>query len=352
VRRRAAPFTMSKQPTPVELSAEDRRTLRAWINDAAQFQLRAQRARIILLAAERRSTKQIARALGVRAARVSKWRTRFAAAGLAGLEDVAKPGKPRQYDQSIDRRILALVEEPPPAGTLVWTGRLLAQALGHISLDYVWKVLRRNGIKLRRGDRLEVETRSAIRTRLTTILALYLGGRTCAFLISSCEGATTESLPRGFVRAASPEAAADLRLSARAKALTLLDALQWALSLAEHGRYTGRSARSLDAFLNDARSRFPSGEIHVFVLGSALQPHPDLHIFEIPTVPTFKEHLRSWLLPLCNGAGPPTVELVSRLISLVERLIMAQMASPQAAFEWHARVLCAASAEARRGSTS
>jgi transposase len=336
---------MAKQATPVELSAEDQRTLRAWIKDAAQFQLRAQRARIILLAAERRSTKQIARVLGVRAARVSKWRTRFAAAGLAGLEDVAKPGKPRQYDESVDRRILALVEQPPPAGAPVWTGRLLAQAIENVSLHYIWKVLRQKGVKLRRRDRLEVEIRSPIRTRLATIIALYLGGSTCAFLIATCEGATIPSPPRGFVRAASPDAAADLRLSARAKALTLSDALQWALSRAEDGLYTGRSARSLDAFLSDARSRLPSGEIHVFLLGSALQPHPGLHIFAIPTVAAFKEHLRSWLFPLCNGAGSPSVDLVSRLVSLAERLVAAQMASPQAAFEWHAPVLRAGSSE-------
>jgi transposase len=328
---------MAKQATPVELSAEDQRTLRTWIRDASESQSRAQRARIILLAAERRSTKQIARTLGVRAARVSKWRTRFAAAGLAGLEDVARPGKPRQYDELIDRRILSLVEESPPAGAAVWTGPLLAKTLGSVSLDHVWKVLRQNAVKLRPRDQLEIETQSPFRSRSVAVLGIYLSNSASAFLVGVCDGAAPGAA-RSFVRTPSPEVAAHLKLNARAERPSLLDALQWAVALAERGSYIGRSARSLDAFLSEARSFLPDGEIHVYVTGSLRQPHPDLHIFEIPTLSALKEHLRSWLVPFLKSAGPVNRETISQLVSLGERLVLAQTARLQAAFEWYARL--------------
>ena len=327
---------MAKQPTPIALSLDDRQKLRAWIKDAADVQLKAQRARIILLAAEQRSTNQIARALGVRSARVSKWRTRFAAYGLAGLENVAKPGKPRQYGETIDSRILFLVEQPPPPGVVVWTGPLLARALGNVSIDYVWKVLRRNGIKLRRHNPLEVETRSLFGTKLTSLIAVYLSSRASAFLIGAHDPAAGGSIApaRSFVRAANSEAAAHLRQTVRAGSLTLLDALQGAVALAERNLYTSRSVRTLDDFLADARSWWSLCEIHAFVLGTPRRSHPELRLIPLSTSATFQECLSSCLTLLSiEGAEP-----VAKLLGAAGQFVFAQSTGAQAPFEWHTRI--------------
>jgi len=87
------------------------------------------RARIVLLAAEGRSTPSIARELGTMPRTVSGWRGRFAREGLAGLEDRPHPGPAPKYDSATGRRILALLDEPPPNGYARWTGPLLAEAL-------------------------------------------------------------------------------------------------------------------------------------------------------------------------------------------------------------------------------
>jgi transposase len=55
-----------------------------------------ERAQVILRAAASEATRAIAAALGVRPATLSKWRTRFAPAGVAGLQDAARPGRPRK----------------------------------------------------------------------------------------------------------------------------------------------------------------------------------------------------------------------------------------------------------------
>ncbi|NOZ20973.1 MAG: helix-turn-helix domain-containing protein [Planctomycetes bacterium] len=63
--------------------------------------------------------------------RVSKWRTRFARLGIEGLKDAPRTGPPPRYDESTERRILAVLDETPPKAT--WTGKLVAKRLGDAS---------------------------------------------------------------------------------------------------------------------------------------------------------------------------------------------------------------------------
>jgi transposase len=141
---------MAKRATSILLSADEKRTLERWRRAHKTEQRVAERARIILLAAQGMSNLQIAAALGTRPARVSKWRTRFARQRLAGLADEARPGKPRRYNAATEKRILQKLDEAPPSGHATWTGQLLAKALGKVSSQQVWRVLRRRAISLRR----------------------------------------------------------------------------------------------------------------------------------------------------------------------------------------------------------
>jgi transposase len=58
-----------------------------------------------------------------------RWRHRFADEGLGGLKDKPRFGKEPIYTKATDKRILALLDNPPPAGFARWTGPLLADAL-------------------------------------------------------------------------------------------------------------------------------------------------------------------------------------------------------------------------------
>ncbi|RZN08020.1 helix-turn-helix domain-containing protein, partial [Bradyrhizobium sp. Leo121] len=104
------------------------------------------RARIVLLAAEGCSTRAIAKTVGVQPRIVSHWRHRFADEGLAGLEDKPRPGKKPIYTKATGKRILALLDKPPPAGFARWNGPLLAEALGDVDVQYVWRFLREHKI--------------------------------------------------------------------------------------------------------------------------------------------------------------------------------------------------------------
>ena len=54
----------------------------------------AQRARIVLLAAEGVPNAEIARRVGVSRPTVVGWRQRYAETGIAGLADLDRPGRP------------------------------------------------------------------------------------------------------------------------------------------------------------------------------------------------------------------------------------------------------------------
>lgn len=100
--------------TEIVLSTEERGTLEAWLRASTTERRYVDRARYILAAAEGQQTKQIAKRFGVRAATVSKWRTRFAEQRLAGLSDAPRPGAKVRYGPETEKRILATLDTPPP----------------------------------------------------------------------------------------------------------------------------------------------------------------------------------------------------------------------------------------------
>ena len=102
----------------------------------------------MLLAAEGRSTRSIARELRTMPRTVSTWRGRFARDGLPGLADKPRPGPVPKYGDESGRRILALLDQPPPRGYARWTGPLIARALVDVHAQQVWRFLRAHKIDL------------------------------------------------------------------------------------------------------------------------------------------------------------------------------------------------------------
>jgi transposase len=102
--------------THIQLTDEERRILESRRRHGKTEPRQVLRARIILAAAQGEKTRRIAEDLKVRPNTVSKWRTRFARKGLAGLDDAQRPGKPRSYGQHPENRVLKQLDEPPPQG--------------------------------------------------------------------------------------------------------------------------------------------------------------------------------------------------------------------------------------------
>lgn len=73
------------------------------------------RAQIALMCHAGASTTAIAAAVGVSVQTVSHWRSRLARQGLKGLEEVARPGRPRRIGASQRLELLSLACEPAQA---------------------------------------------------------------------------------------------------------------------------------------------------------------------------------------------------------------------------------------------
>src|SRR2546422_357862 len=138
------------QRVSISLTSEEEQTLRQWTRAGTTQHRRVERAKVILLVHEGKSNLEIARRLKTRPARISKWRQRFAKRRLDGLLDADRTGRPAEYDSATEKRVLSMLDEPPPEGYGMWSGSLVAQALGDVSDDHVWRILRKHNICLQR----------------------------------------------------------------------------------------------------------------------------------------------------------------------------------------------------------
>ena len=100
------PLTVS-----VEVPPRDREVLASWVRSTSIRAGLAQRARIVLLAADGVGTNDIVRRTGASKPTVISWKRRYAAEGVGGLADRRRPGKPRTTD---DVAVVLATLEPPP----------------------------------------------------------------------------------------------------------------------------------------------------------------------------------------------------------------------------------------------
>ena len=117
----------------VELDSEERETLQRWARRPKSSQALGLRCRIVLAAAEGRADNEIAAALGCHPATVSKWRRRFAARRLDGLDDAPRPGPPRSVTDEVVEDVLVRTLETSPVDATHWSTRSMAAAAGGVT---------------------------------------------------------------------------------------------------------------------------------------------------------------------------------------------------------------------------
>jgi transposase len=175
--RREDPWMLPRAQV-VTVDAEQRRMLQALIRSRTAPVRAVQRARIVLAAADGASNAAIARQLSIRQNTVRTWRGRFAAHGLAGLDDRPRPGRPLVYGPDTHPRTVAMVTSQTPEADTVWSHRLVAEHLresdgisasqvGRILADLDLKPHRFRGWLTRRDD-------PAFFTKTAEICDLYL----------------------------------------------------------------------------------------------------------------------------------------------------------------------------------
>jgi transposase len=296
------------------LTDEERSQLESWVRKTTTEQRMVQRARIVLEGAAGRTSKEIGLMLKLRAATVSRWRTRFYRNRIAGLDDAPRPGKTAKYDQTTEKRILAQLDAPPPTGYATWTGRLVAQALGDVSPHHIWRVLRRHGIHLQRRHSWCVSTDPEFTQKAADIVGLYLDPPDNAIVISVDEKPAIQALERaqGWLRLPSGQALRGFNHEyKRHGTTTLFAALEIATGMVQVGHYPHRRRREFLDFMNQLIVHYPERELHV-VLDNLnthkprhdrwLGKHPNVHFHYTPTHASWLNQVEVWFSILWRQA--------------------------------------------------
>ena len=101
---------------PLKLRRGDRDMLESWTRSGTIQARLAKRARIVLMAADGASNRDIADVVGLHYNQVGLWRKRYSELGLAGLTDEERPGRPCVYDHDDVLLLVKTVTEDPPEG--------------------------------------------------------------------------------------------------------------------------------------------------------------------------------------------------------------------------------------------
>lgn len=259
---------MPRYAPPLQCTDEVRAELTALSRSRSEEARLVERARIVLKCLEGGEIQQVAHELGVAIPTVSKWRQRFADGGLDALRDRPRPGKPAVYGPEFRLQVLALLEQPPPAGLSHWDGPSVAEALG-ASVHAVWRVLRKEGIYLQRLRTWCVSTDPEFAAKAAEIVGLYLNPPVNALVLCVDEKPSIQALqrPSGYVETDSGAVVRAMKSTyKRNGTLNLFAALEVATGQV-HGATTESKKRAdFRSFLESVIDELPADrEIHVIL---------------------------------------------------------------------------------------
>jgi len=281
------------------------------------------RARIVLLAGAGRSTRSIAQEVGVQPRIASLWRNRFADHGLEGLDDKPRPGKKPTYTKATGKRVLALLDKPAPKGFARWTGPLLAEALGDVDVQYVWRFLRDHKIDLAARKSWCESNDPEFASKAADVVGLYVDPPAKAIVLCIDEKPSIQALERaqGYLKLPNGRALTGQSHDyKRHGTTTLFAALEVATGkvIATHSKRRRRV--EFLGFMNGVVAAFPDRELHVIVdnLNTHkknehwLKKHPKVHFHFTPTRASWLNQVEIWFSVLqgqsLSGASFTTVQ--------------------------------------------
>jgi transposase len=322
---------MPRVAISVSCSEKDLGELERLSNSRTEEARMVERARIVLGCIAGKRNKEIAEELGIRPGTVGVWRRRFAAQGLKGLRDRQRSGKPPLHPPlELRNRILKQIEQPPPAGMVMWDGGSLAHALG-VSDDAVWRVLRKEGIQLQRHRSWCVSTDPQFAAKAADIIGLYLNPPENALVISIDEKPSIQALERasGFVYTSNGKIVRGLKSTyKRHGTLNLFAALNIATGVIQSKTTVSKKRPDFQAFLDEVVADVPSEqEVHVILDNYCthkknddwLAAHPNVHFHFTPTSASWLNQVEIWFgimsRKTLRGASFNSTEHLARAIN-------------------------------------
>ena len=223
----------------------------------------AQRARIVLLAADGMSNTAIAEKVGVSRPTVIDWRSRYESSGLAGLDDAPRSGRPRSIDHEA---IITATLLPPPKrlGVTHWSSRLLAERLkvGNATVARAW---RDYGVQPWRSETFKFSTDPELVAKVTDVVGLYLAPPENAIVLCVDEKSQIQALDRTAPILALQPGLAERRSHdyVRHGTTTLFAALEIATGKVTANLQPRHRHQEFVRFLKQVAKAYPERELHL-----------------------------------------------------------------------------------------
>ena len=322
------------QATVIALTIEERRALEALSGSRKTEARMRDRARIVLLAASGTGSRAVAREVGCTPGTVSKWRVRYACQRMTGLSETGDRGAEPRYGPEHGRRILAMLDQAPPAGYSNWTAPLLARALVDIHEQYIWRFLRAQKIDLSGRKSWCESTDPEFVPKAADIVGLYMGPPDNAVVLSVDEKPSIQALERAQGYLKLPNGRAMIGQShdyKRNGTTTLFAALNVGTGEVTGRHYKRRRRLEFLDFMNRMVKQYQGKEIHVVLDNLSthkpkrdlwLARHPNVHFHYTPTHTSWLNQIEIWFSILSGkslkgGSFGSVPELVAHIEAFI-----------------------------------
>ncbi len=159
---------------PIVLTPAEQATLERWARGRRVPRRLVRRARIVLQAAAGLPVAASARALRTDRECVARWRARFTAARLAGLQhEAARPGRPPEIPDLVLQSLVTLLTASVSREGRPWSTRSLARTAG-VSPATIHRLFQASGLTPHWGRAARLRTPFPGFARLTEVLGGYL----------------------------------------------------------------------------------------------------------------------------------------------------------------------------------
>src|SRR6266852_4575227 len=180
----------------ITVSRSDRRRLQALVADRNASQKHVWRAEIVLLTADGLGTNEIMRRTAKSKTCVWRWQERFMEEGFEGLlRDKTRPSRIEPLKADVAERVVTMTLTDPPGETTLWTGAMMAEAIG-ISVSSVQRIWRAHGLQPHRVRQFKLSNDPKFVDKLRDVVGLYVDPPAHAIVLSVDEKSQIQSLDR------------------------------------------------------------------------------------------------------------------------------------------------------------
>jgi transposase/DNA-binding CsgD family transcriptional regulator/transcriptional regulator with XRE-family HTH domain len=186
---------MANHVRPIVVTEADRGELERLCRASSTPAGLSRRARAVLLMAQGLSGVAVATRTGYTVVQVSRLRKRYAATGVAGLDDRPRSGRPPTITARKRAQVVALTLKPPGPGLTHWSTRELARRAG-VSPSTVHRIWRGHALQPHRLETFKFSTDPQLEEKIHDVVGLYLSPPTNAVVLSVDEKTQVQALNR------------------------------------------------------------------------------------------------------------------------------------------------------------